>query len=134
MSAPSDTHTPSKILALEGVRGIAAMIVVFSHLRNMFLVDSDTQLLNVLSAWPDAMAKATVLVVEGLLDGAFSVWTFWVLSGFVLSHKYFKHIQREQLQAARIVLVDAAIRRYPRLLIPVLLSVLFEVFMRQHKA
>ena len=53
-----------------------------------------------------------------LLNGGFAVRIFFVLSGFVLSLSYFRKNKIE-------VVTSAAARRYPRLMLPALASVMF---------
>jgi peptidoglycan/LPS O-acetylase OafA/YrhL len=99
MTATS-TKPRSRLAALEAVRGIAALIVVFHHLAHSF--------------WPQALQSHSPW--RSLLDGSFAVAIFFVLSGVVLSIAFFERPSAEAL-------ADAAIRRYFRLTLPVLTSV-----------
>lgn len=83
---------------LDGLRGWASLFVMFAHLGPVFLLSTQQ-----LPALPFFM------------DGALAVYIFFVLSGYVLSIGYF-----EKNDAG--LLVSLAIRRYPRLTIPVLAS------------
>ena len=102
-----------KINALEGLRGVAALVVVISHLKLTFYSASPVLDFGMIS-------QVSNRLIGGLSNGFFSVWLFWVMSGFVLSLKY--HMESDQrLGIER--LRDATIKRYPRLLPPVLMSV-----------
>jgi peptidoglycan/LPS O-acetylase OafA/YrhL len=90
-----------RLAALEAVRGIAALIVVFHHLANFF--------------WPQALHSHAPW--RSLVDGSFAVTIFFVLSGIVLSIAFFERPSTEAL-------ADSAIRRYFRLTLPVLTSVM----------
>lgn len=57
-----------------------------------------------------------------MFDGNFAVWLFWVMSAMVLSLRY--HSTTDKL-SQRDIVIDSAIRRYPRLFLPVLASILF---------
>jgi peptidoglycan/LPS O-acetylase OafA/YrhL len=87
----------AKILYLEGLRGIAAFTVFLGHfvLVSWFFFGS-IPYLNLLVPW-----------------GQFSVCIFFVLSGYVLTHSFF-------LQGNQEILTSGAVRRYLRLLIPIL--------------
>jgi peptidoglycan/LPS O-acetylase OafA/YrhL len=103
-----------KLSALEGLRGVAAMVVIISHLKITFC-----------SSFHVPLSGVGGLVINrllgGLTNGFFSVWLFWVMSGFVLSLKF--HSEPDAAVAV-LRLRDATIKRYPRLLPPVLASVL----------
>jgi peptidoglycan/LPS O-acetylase OafA/YrhL len=112
LSLKNDT----KLGFLESIRGLAACAVVFGHMVGTF--------------YPAAGALTTGVVHSHIIDrlfiglplgflvaGHFSVMVFFVLSGFVLTAKYFqtKNIRDIYNQAAK---------RYIRLGIPVLASVM----------
>jgi peptidoglycan/LPS O-acetylase OafA/YrhL len=104
-----------KFEQLEGLRGIASVVVLLSHLRMAFFVDANE--------WATrSFGKVASIFIESIFDGDFAVWLFWVMSAFVLSIRFHKCTD-ESSQIS--ILRDAAIRRYPRLLLPVLVSVLF---------
>ena len=90
-----------RLAVLEAVRGIAALIVVFHHLAYSF--------------WPQALHSHSPW--RSLLDGSFAVTIFFVLSGIVLSIAFFECPSTEGL-------ADSAIRRYFRLTLPVLTTVM----------
>ena len=82
------------LIYLETLRGLAAFVVVLTHLQFTFFG------------------------MQGGPAGAFSVRLFFLLSGFVLSISFFR-------KGKPVMLVSAALRRYPRLMFPVLASVMF---------
>lgn len=83
---------------LDGLRGWASLFVVLSHLIPYFLVTGHLELTRLF-----------------IFDGPLAVYTFFVLSGYVLSVGYFESGQLRQV-------VAMAIRRYPRLTLPILIS------------
>jgi peptidoglycan/LPS O-acetylase OafA/YrhL len=99
-NAPSPKAS-TRLDALESVRGLAALVVVFHHLALTF--------------WPAAYTANSPL--RFLLDGKFAVSVFFVLSGVVLSYSFFNKPSRNALGSA-------TIRRYFRLTPPILASVL----------
>lgn len=84
--------------ALDGLRGWAALVVLMTHLVAPFLA-------------------APPLLFWLPVDGTLAVYVFFVLSGYVLSIGYLQSGDRHMLAAL-------AIRRYPRLTIPILASCL----------
>ena len=73
---------------------------------------------------PSAIRLAVGRTFDGIVNAKLAVFVFFVLSGFVLSQRYFS-IAREDPEAAIRYLRAASLRRYPRLALPVLASVLF---------
>ncbi|HLA06827.1 MAG TPA: acyltransferase family protein [Anaerolineales bacterium] len=119
-------NNPDKLLSLEGLRGIAALIVIFDHLHLAFFVEYDEIIAAFLdSRFPSLPSKALQYFVTGLHDGNFAVWVFWVMSAFVLSKKYFQSVKLKSAEEGSDYLTRSTIKRYPRLLIPILASVLF---------
>jgi peptidoglycan/LPS O-acetylase OafA/YrhL len=100
-------YNDSKILYLDGLRGIASIIVVFSHLVNGFYPHMAI----------DLDGDRAITIVDLLWSGNFSVCIFFVLSGFVLTNRFFK-----SLNPANFYLL--VIKRYFRLVIPVFITVL----------
>ena len=94
--------TERKIVAFDAVRGLAALAVVFYHLTLAFL--------------PGLYAARLNPFFHVVVEGAFHVRVFFVLSGFVLSLSYFRAPRLD-------ILRSLAIRRYFRFLIPVAASV-----------
>lgn len=104
-------------MELEGVRGIAALMVVLHHIVFAFYMSLNTGDMNV---------KHTALPYENeiygtplalVYAGSFAVAVFFVLSGFVLSTGFFQTKSQD-------VVNKLASTRYLRLMIPALASVL----------
>ena len=117
-----------KLPPFEGLRGIAAFIVVIWHLRQTFYATSSEDIILHLSSFPYVLARPLMAVLEGLCNGTlatFAVWLFWIMSGFVLSLQFFLRVHQTPSDRAHDYLEDAFLRRYPRLAIPVLASVAF---------
>lgn len=115
----------SKIGHFEGIRGVAALVVVNEHLLKLFF----------LMAFSDAAMRSEGFgILEELSfppfnmmhNGAWAVCVFFVLSGYVLSHSFFsgKHVNHQ-------ILCGSLIARYVRLAIPITASLLLVwLFMR----
>ena len=91
---------------LDGLRGIAAFVVLIYHLIYFFftpLIDPDPT-----DFWARAVASSPL---AGLYNGRFSVWIFFVLSGFVLSVGMSRNRQS---------LLALLPKRYVRLTLPIL--------------
>jgi len=91
-------------------------------------MDSEQWLEQLFSSLPYPLARACQAVVESLYDGNFAVWTFWVMSSFVLSFKYFTWVPDTPKLAQQYLLV-ASLKRYFRLAVPVLVSVMLAYFL-----
>lgn len=103
-----------KLLNLEGLRGLAALIVVFYH----FVIGFAPFLIGEVAIRRspiDRIIGDTPLSI--LFAGEFSVVVFFVLSGFVLSLSFFRSKDIS-------VLVSSASRRYLRLMIPSVVSIM----------
>lgn len=104
-----------KILYLEGIRGIAALIVVVAHFLQYFYFrlfnDDNSTMHNSYETW----FSETPLNI--FYNGNFAVTIFFVLSGYVLSLKFFKEKNLN-------IIYEMVIKRYFRLLIPVAVSVI----------
>lgn len=113
-----------KIQYLNGLRGVAAFEVVFHHFVLAFYpaLFSGPGIPTHLAAGEEVAASGSFLNL--LWDGNFAVCIFFVLSGFVLSHKFF-------LQKEPEIITASAVKRYFRLALPVAFSVLLAyVFMK----
>lgn len=115
MGLKSLRQAKSKLEQLEGLRGVAAFVVLLGHLRLTFFVHAN----DLVSA---TYGRTVATLFEAILDGDFAVWLFWVMSAFVLSLRFFA--SRDEVGRSA-MLTDATLRRYPRLLLPVIASVLF---------
>jgi peptidoglycan/LPS O-acetylase OafA/YrhL len=112
----------NKIKYLEGLRGVAALIVVFSHLRNacfsthhVYLNDCIDQL-----PLPELVRICMVSVIDLFVDGKLAVWIFWVLSSYVMSILFFKWDGNYDK-----IIIGYFSKRYIRLFVPVLAAVFF---------
>jgi peptidoglycan/LPS O-acetylase OafA/YrhL len=105
-----------KITYLDGLRGVAAINVMIMH---FFVALAPAMIYG--SKLPshfgnlDLVFSSTPLGLIGA--GNFSVCIFFVLSGFVLTHKYFEMKDRS-------IIVSSAVRRYIRLFIPIFAAVM----------
>jgi peptidoglycan/LPS O-acetylase OafA/YrhL len=103
----------TKLLYLEGLRGVAALAVVFGHYYNGWY-SAPTIFSTQLNPVLQSIIKSPLCL---LWDGRFAVSIFFVLSGYVLSCKFFRTHNKD-------VIVSSALRRYWRLAIPSLASLL----------
>lgn len=108
-----------KILALESLRGLAALIVVFSHIVAAFY---PALALGSSQAVSHSKFESIILTTPlgALVNGHVAVIVFFILSGFVLSYGYFTR---------SIDLVSAAVKRYFRLVPIVFASILLSYFL-----
>ena len=102
-----------KIGYLDSLRGIAALVVVFTHLSGSFFPEFIHDLHLKFSTGIESLIYT--LTINNLFNGRFAVFIFFVLSGYVLTHRFFATGDQS-------ILRSSAIRRYFRLLPPVLLS------------
>lgn len=111
---------PLKNDALEGLRGIAALGVVFSHLLfSLFPYLANNMVPN--SNIPQAFGWESIAIqpiFSVFYNGSFAVSIFFVLSGYVLTKKFYETGDTR-------VLYSGAVKRYPRLVIPASVSVFF---------
>ncbi|MEI6101908.1 MAG: acyltransferase, partial [Eubacteriales bacterium] len=106
-----------KLNNLEAVRGLAAFSVVIYHIIFYFypaMVTGDPGMSYMPHEIELLFARSPLYI---LYSGNFAVCIFFVLSGFVLSYKYFK---KENTQ----IVIATAFKRYFRLVIPVAFSVM----------
>lgn len=104
---PIDRNTAPSLRALEALRGYASIVVVFHHFALGFLPTFKARMAEGLPAY----------TVGWLLNGTGAVYVFFLLSGFVLTLKYFESGDPKAL-------VRAAIKRLPRLWPPAAYGVL----------
>jgi peptidoglycan/LPS O-acetylase OafA/YrhL len=107
-----------RILALESLRGLAALIVVFTHIAVAFYPSMIFGFSSVVahSRFEQLVAQSPLNI---FVSGRFAVICFFVLSGFVLAFGYY---------TKKIDLITAAIKRYFRLAPIVLASIIFSYF------
>ncbi len=102
-----------KIGYLDSLRGIAALVVVICHFVTSFyptFYNVDTSFTRL-----EFLLRETPLNI--FYNGGFAVYVFFVLSGYVLTYKYFQ--KKDDM-----IIVGGAVRRYFRLLGPILISIL----------
>jgi len=114
----------SKIAYLDGLRGWAAFIVVVNHYFIQFypaIFSGEVSQVHLPGGIEIIIANSPLNI---FFNGNFAVCIFFILSGFVLTHKFFVVKNYE-------LVVSGAARRYFRLLFPVVLtSVLAYLLMR----
>ncbi|MEC0370708.1 acyltransferase family protein [Paenibacillus chibensis] len=104
----------NKIAYLDGLRGLAACVVVVSHFCQVF-APSVFEGKPEIAHFPfEGLAARTPLNL--MFNGNFSVCVFFVLSGYVLSWRYFLTKDKMHIYAS-------ALRRFFRLALPASLSV-----------
>lgn len=109
----NNTLKTDKLYYLEGLRGIAALAVLIGHTLGAF--------------WPGRMnfeldPTNPLFFLHVFYDGGFSVLIFFALSGYVLTYRAYSDDGMK-------ILVNTAIKRYPRLMIPALASILLGYFL-----
>lgn len=115
-SRPHQHLMTQSLIHLEGLRGIAAIMVILSH----FVVGFYPALYNGNTGEMHTGQKLESTIYDTPLNlpyaGNFAVCIFFVISGFVLSNKFFKTQNKKTI-------IEMAIMRYFRLLLPVLFSI-----------
>lgn len=105
-----------KITYLDGLRGIAAINVMIMH---FFVILAPAMIYS--NKLPSHLGKLEQIFTStplGLIGaGNFSVCIFFVLSGYVLTQKYFKTRDNN-------IIISSAARRYIRLFIPVFAAIM----------
>jgi peptidoglycan/LPS O-acetylase OafA/YrhL len=104
--------TDIKDNSLEAMRGVACMIVVFGHCLIAFFPGYTGR-------YPELDSFFTMQSTPFyfLVNGAAAVTFFFVLSGFVLTYRAFNHNDAT-------ILIGSGLKRLPRFLLPVFLTVL----------
>lgn len=121
-----------KLKSLNGLRGLAALIVVITHCQQFFFAYSPTTLRALFEGVATPFSLIGVAFFEAFYDGSFAIMVFWVLSGVVLSIKYFELILEDKQTHINHYLFFSALKRYFRLLAPVLLSVIIGYLLLQN--
>ncbi|MEM7298006.1 MAG: acyltransferase family protein [Bacteroidota bacterium] len=107
-----------KLLYLEGVRGIAALIVVLSHFQFTFSPTFPDHLLILLKEQLNLplVPHGIHAFVIVFLDGNLAVFIFWFMSAYVISIRLFTEGNQDYLY-------KSITKRYFRLMIPALGSI-----------
>lgn len=115
-----------KIKYLDGLRGLAAIIVVLQHLRNAFLYSAQKNLFLIINKQniPDFIKIFIKSTINLFLDGNLAVYIFWLLSSYVISIKFFRN--EESIDK---ILISYFTKRYFRLVFPVFISIIFAYFL-----
>lgn len=114
-----------KLGYLEGLRGLAALVVVFNHYVFAFypaLNSGDPKEMHTRLAFEMYIFNTPFLNL--FYAGNFSVCIFFILSGFVLSKSYFEKREKD-------ILAYNAVRRYFRLVMPVFLTVIVSLILKK---
>ena len=106
--------------SLEGLRGLAAMIVVLAHVFYAYFPYMTTRREPNPSIEPKTLLDYVLHMMpfNALFIADAAVILFFVLSGYVLTIKFFAHRDVKEIQSA-------AVRRYIRLMFPAAVSVFF---------
>lgn len=104
-----------KLIYLEGIRGAAAFIVVLAHFFQVFLPSVFEGKGAMVHFAFETTASKTPLNL--LFNGNFSVALFFVLSGYVLSYRFFREKENS-------IIYSSALRRYFRLAVPAFVSII----------
>ena len=117
-----------KIAYLEGLRGYAALTVVVLHFLATyfpaFIWGKPNTAHNVLELFLFSSPFGILLTV--FYNGNLAVFIFFILSGFVLSYKFFKNGDSKAV-------TEGIAKRYFRLVIPALASVLIAYFLLRNR-
>jgi peptidoglycan/LPS O-acetylase OafA/YrhL len=105
-----------KLKFINGLRGLAAVLVVVHHYSTAFFPAIYLGKPELANNPIELLFYYTPLSI--FFNGSFAVCLFFILSGFVLSYKYFN------LNAKQYIIADS-IKRYIRLGIPVFATILF---------
>ncbi|HTJ49254.1 MAG TPA: acyltransferase [Cyclobacteriaceae bacterium] len=111
-----------KIKSLEGLRGIAALIVFFGHLKYTSFLAEYESITSYIHNLPmfyflKVMLTNTLAI---FFDVELAIWVFWFLSSYVISILFFKASSNYDK-----ILIGYFSKRYFRLVLPVLASVAF---------
>lgn len=118
----SDKTAKGKLLYLESIRGLAALAVLFSHAFIAFF-PYPISAPEALSSGNDTIGHLFYGLPLGFITaGMFAVVLFFVLSGYVLTYRFFKTNDTDELK-------KQAAKRYPRLAIPVFCVVILAYMM-----
>lgn len=116
-------NSKAKVPYLEGIRGLAALLVLLHHFGLAFYSAYFTHdpVASHLNGLEISYGQSLLSVLS---NGNFCVYVFFVLSGFVLSRRYF---QTNDFA----IIVSAAQRRFVRLYVPVAATILLSFVLLQ---
>ena len=123
MSGPQEPPASTRDAHLEGLRGLAALVVFFHHFLTLFYPESISPNTVLPHTHSRAMAWLRESPLRGLYDGKFAVCIFFVLSGYVLTVAYFRTGKPN-------IIYRLAAARYFRLVIPAMASLLLVFVLR----
>jgi peptidoglycan/LPS O-acetylase OafA/YrhL len=115
-----------KIKYLEGLRGFAAFVVFLHHIKYLFYLNTEktiNQKIFSLDFLPSFIKTFLTDFLYFFTDGHLFVWVFWYLSAYALSINLFKNVDDQNL------VYKSALKRFPRLFIPISASVLIALFL-----
>ena len=102
---------------LDGIRGVAAVVVVILHYFVAFYPALWTGEVNDIKTKSGIEIFIATTPLNTLYDGSLCVCVFFILSGYVLPYRLFKYDDKESI-------ISGSLRRYIRLMIPVLFSII----------
>lgn len=114
-NGPSSNDQPGRIVFLDGLRGWASLMVVFSHVLQVWLLNPEAMAQRG-TTWLLSIINLTPLGV--MMDGALAVHIFFAISGFVLAYPVLTS------STPSLTLAKLAVARYPRLTVPIIVSCL----------
>jgi len=106
---------------------LAAFIVLVAHFKNIFAIDLEARTGEYFTglAHSSLLGNCLNAIPVTLLDGKLAVFIFWFMSGYVISIRLFGAGGLQYLK-------QAAVKRYFRLAIPVLASVLLAYILMRY--
>ena len=115
-----------KLKHLEGLRGLAAILVFFHHIRLLFYVNSFESLDLTIgkTSLPNFFQTYLIELKNTFTDGTLFVWVFWILSAYVLCIKLFKNVSNTENSS---FLFESFVKRYIRLFVPITVSVILSI-------
>jgi peptidoglycan/LPS O-acetylase OafA/YrhL len=123
MSSLSQDSESTRKTYLEGLRGLAALVVFFHHFITLFYPEAISYTTETPHTHSRVMAWLRESPLRGLYDGNFAVCVFFVLSGYVLTVTFFR--------TRRLAIIyRLAAARYFRLVIPAMASIVLVVVLR----
>jgi len=114
-----DTLINNKIVFFDGIRGVAALIVVFHHLELAFALDLDLKVFTFLFNTTNSFFLSATIqsLFNTLLNGNLAIYVFFFMSAYVISIKLF-------LDGSNQRIISSSVKRYFRLMPSILTSVI----------